>query len=302
MKVLITGASGFVGKEIVKDLLQSGDEVVVLTRNIAKAAVVLGKRCQYVQWADASALPPVEAFDKVDAVINLMGEGIADKPWTEEQKNKIYHSRIDGTAKLIEAMKGLTHKPKIFVSTSAIGIYGNRGAEDLNESSSWGKGFLAKVCQDWETEALKAKELGLRVAIIRVGVVIGKGGALSKMLLPFKMGVGGKLGSGQQYMSWIHVEDVARLFVEAAKNNSYSGIYNGTAPKPVTNAEFTKALGKRLCRPTIFPVPAFVVKKAFGEMGEMLLTGQKVLPVRAKDQKFRFLYPTIEIALNETKL
>jgi uncharacterized protein (TIGR01777 family) len=301
MKVLVTGATGFVGQRVVKHLLGKGDEVVVLTRNIAKGALYLGSECKYFQWGDTSTLPPEEAFTGVDAVINLMGEGIADKRWSEDQKKKIYDSRIGATAQLVERIKSLPKRPSVFVSASAIGIYGNRGDEELTESASLADDYLAKVCKDWEAEALKAKSLGLRVVIIRTGVVIGKGGgALKKMLPIFKLGGGGPVGSGKQFMSWIHVEDISSMYVEAVRNTSIEGILNGTSPYPATSKEFASQLGKSLHRPAFAPAPAFALKLVFGEMSQVLLDGQKVLPTKFKEHKFRFRYPTLEMALSES--
>jgi uncharacterized protein (TIGR01777 family) len=300
MKVVITGATGFVGQVIVKQLLAAGDEVIVLTRNVAKAAITLGSTCRYYQWDDKESLPPLEALEGADGVINLMGETISNR-WDDQQKKKIYDSRIYGTRKLIEGFEKLNQKPKVFVSTSAIGIYGNRGAQELNESSTLADDFLAKVCKDWENEGNKARNHGARVVIIRVGIVLGpKGGALAKMLPVFKLGGGGPLGSGRQFMSWIHVEDLASMYVEALKNNEIKGILNGTSPYPVSNADFTKVLGEVLHRPAFLPAPAFAIKLAFGEMSQILLEGQKVLPVKFKEAKFKFRYPTLEMAIKES--
>jgi uncharacterized protein (TIGR01777 family) len=301
MKFLVTGATGFVGQRVVKQLTDSGDEVVVLTRNIAKGALKFGNKCQYFMWSDTSTLPPKEAFDGVDAVINLMGEGIADKRWDESQKKKIYDSRILATSNLIEVIKGLNKKPSAFISASAVGIYGNRGDEEINESSSTADDFLARICKDWEQAAHKAKDLGLRTAIIRIGVVIGKdGGALKKMLPIFKLGAGGPVGSGKQYMSWIHVEDIAGMFVRAAKDSSLEGVFNGTAPYPARSKDFARELGKVLHRPAFAPAPSFALKLVFGEMSQVLLDGQKVLPIKFKEKKFSFKYPTLEMALTES--
>lgn len=300
MKVVVTGATGFVGQVVVQQLLAAGDEVIVLTRNVAKAAITLGSSCRYYQWEDDDTLPPLEALEGADGIINLMGETIS-KRWDEQQKKKIYNSRINGTRKLVEAIEKLKVKPKVLVSTSAVGIYGNRGPEEINESSSLADDFLAKVCKDWENEANKAKNYGLRVVMLRLGIVLGrKGGALPKMLPIFKLGLGGPLGSGNQYMSWIHVRDVASMFVEALKNNELKGVLNGTSPYPATNSEFTKLLGKILGRPAFMPVPAFAVKLIAGEMSQLLLEGQKVLPVKFKEAKFRYRYATLEMALKET--
>jgi uncharacterized protein (TIGR01777 family) len=300
MKVVITGATGFVGQVIVKQLLAAGDEVIVLTRNVARAAITLGSSCRYYQWNENEELPPLEALEGADGIINLMGESIS-KRWDENQKKKIYNSRIFGTRKLVEAMEKLKKKPAVFVSTSAIGVYGNRGPEEINEASTVGSDFLAKVCLDWENEANKARNQEARVAIIRVGIVLGHGGgALAQMLPIFKLGGGGPLGSGRQFMSWIHIDDLASMYVEALKNHEIKGVLNGTSPYPVTNAEFTKVLGKVVRRPAFLPAPSFAIKIAFGEMSQILLEGQKVLPVKFKEAKFRFRMPTLEMALKES--
>jgi uncharacterized protein (TIGR01777 family) len=303
MRVLITGATGFVGRVIVRQLIEAGDEVVVLTRHIPGAALVLGSRCRFFQWKAQKELPPREAFEGVDAVINLMGEGIAEKRWSDEQKKKIYNTRIDGTHNLVEVMKELgAHAPKTLVSTSAIGIYGPRGDEEISENASSANDFLAHVCKDWEKEAQNAESLGIRVAIMRVGVVLGRGGgALAQMLPVFKLGAGGPLGSGKQWMSWIHIEDLAAMYIRGAKEGSFRGVYNATAPYPATNAEFTKVLGKVLKRPAFAPAPAFVMQAVFGEMSTVLLDGQRVLPKRFHDEvHFHYRYPTLEMALKET--
>jgi uncharacterized protein (TIGR01777 family) len=301
MKVLVTGATGFVGQRVVRQLLEKGDQVVVLTRNVAKGALFLGSKCKYYQWSDNTTLPPEEAFAGVDAVINLMGEGIADKRWDGAQKQKIHDSRIVGTSKLLERIQGMTKKPSVFVSASAVGIYGNRGTEEITEDSSTSDDYLARLCKEWEGEAMKAEKLGMRVAVIRTGVVLGKdGGALKKMLPIFKMGAGGPVGSGKQFMSWIHVEDLASMYVMGVHDSSIKGVLNGTAPYPATSKVFAKMLGKTLHRPAFFPVPAFALKAVFGEMSEVLLEGQKVLPVKFKEKKFRFRFPTLEMALKES--
>jgi uncharacterized protein len=298
MKVLVTGATGFVGQRVVGQLLEGGHEVVVLTRNIAKGAVTLGSQCKYFLWADYSTVPSKEAFDGVDGIIHLMGEGIAEKRWDEAQKKKIYDSRIVATKNLIEAIKELDKKPSVFVSASAVGIYGDRGTEEINENSSLADDFLARVCKDWETEANKAKSLGLRVVLIRTGVVLGKnGGALKKMLPIFKLGGGGPVGSGKQFMSWIHVDDLASMYIEAVKGPTFEGVFNGTAPFPATSKDFARQLGKTLHRPAFAPAPAFALKLVFGEMSQVLLDGQKVIPSKFKEKNFNFRYPTLEQAL-----
>ena len=303
MKILVTGATGFVGQVVVRQLLAAGDEVVVLTRHVPAAALVLGSQCHFYQWSGASVAPPAEAFEGVEAVINLLGEGIADKRWDERQKKRIYNSRIDGTRQIVNSIKARgENAPRALVSTSAVGIYGPHGDEELNESSATGTDFLSRVCQDWEAEARALEGSATRLVILRVGVVLGRGGgALKKMLPIFKLGGGGPVGSGQQWMSWIHVEDLARMYIRAAKDGSLKGVYNATAPYPSSNANFAKVLGNVLKRPAIARAPAFMMKAVFGEMSTVMLDGQKVMPRRFKDEvHFDYRYPTLEMTLKET--
>ncbi len=301
MKVLVTGASGFVGRRLVAQLLQKKIEVVVLTRNLPKAVIILGSECKYVQWMDMSVQPSPDVFNGVDVVVNLMGENIGGKKWDEAQKKKIYDSRINTTRLLVDAIRALPKKPRALINASAVGIYGNRGDETIDENATSGNDFLAGVCKDWETEANKALDLKMRVVLMRTGVVLGKGGgALTKMLPIFKLGLGGRLGTGKQYMSWIHVDDLAAMYVHAVTEESMSGPFNATSPYPATNTEFTKALGKRLKRPTLFPAPALAIKTALGEMSTIVLDGQKVIPAKFKDMKFQFKSATLEKTLKET--
>jgi uncharacterized protein (TIGR01777 family) len=299
MKVLVTGATGVVGREVVRGLLKKGHQVHVLTRHTTKANLLLGGQVQYFLYPSVDEKIPAEAMQGVAAVINLMGEGIADKRWSDEQKQKLIHSRVQGTKQLVEAMK--LANVKVLASASAVGIYGSRSSEELNEKSALGNDFLATLCQKWEKEALHAESFGARVAVIRIGIVLSReGGALSKMLPIFKLGGGGPLGSGHQWMSWVHVHDLANMFIEAVENKSLSGAYNGTAPYPVINKEFTKVLGKVLRRPAFAPAPGFMIKLVFGEMSQILLEGQKVLPQRFKDAHFHFKFSTLEMALKDT--
>ena len=301
MKILVTGATGFVGQVVVRQLLAQNHEVVVLTRNITKAVLILGSKCQFFQWSDTNELPPLEAFNGVDGIINLMGENIGAKKWSPEQKKVIYNSRVDATARIVERINTLNPKPQVLVSASAIGIYGVRGNEEIVESSELGQDFLSNVCKDWEGEAFKAQKLGVRTVVLRTGIVLGRGGgALHKMLPVFKGYMGGVMGDGTQYMSWIHVEDLASMYVEAVTNTQLQGVLNATAPYPATNAEFTRSLGKVLKRPTFVKVPTFVLKKVLGEMSTLVLDGQKVIPAKIKTERFRYRYPTLEMALKET--
>ena len=273
MIIAMTGASGFIGKAAVERLRASGHEV------------------RPVKLRDGDTLP------ECDAVIHLAGEPVAQR-WTPEAKQRIRESRIEGTRRVVE-QAGLLHRaPLVFLSGSAIGIYGSRGDEVLSESSAPGSGFLAEVCVEWEKAADEALTLGTRVVKLRTGVVLGRGGgALARMLRPFRMGVGGKLGSGRQWMSWIHLADLIGLIEFAIADTKVSGPLNGTAPNPATNAELTRGLAGELHRPAILPAPAFGLKLMFGEMASVLLDSQRVLPRVALDRGYRFRYPELLPAL-----
>jgi uncharacterized protein (TIGR01777 family) len=294
MKILITGASGLVGGKIIPVLKAKGHEIYKLSRSKPKNA-------DEVQW-DAYKGFTDEEFAKLenfDAVVHLAGDNVAGGSWTDEKKKSIKDSRVKGTRTLVDALKKVENPPKIFVSASAIGFYGNRGDEVLTEESAKGEGFFPEVCSEWENEGDKAKDFGARVVHPRIGVVLAKdGGALEKMLTPFKFGVGGTVGSGDQYMSWIAIDDLIRIIVFALENENLSGTVNATAPNPVTNEKFTYTLGKVLHRPTIIPVPAFGIKLLFGEMGEtLLLEGCRVVPEKLEKAGFEFEFADLENAL-----
>lgn len=291
MRVAITGASGLVGSALSKSLRQHGREVIPLVRSQPQKG--------QIHWDPEAGDIDASKLEGVDAVVHLAGEGIAAARWTAAQKAKIKDSRVKGTTLLSQTLSQLKQKPKVFVSSSAIGYYGNRGDESLTESSSSGAGFLADVCKQWEAATSLAVGAGIRVVNLRTGVVLHpEGGALAKMLTPFKMGVGGVVGPGTQYMSWIELGDLVRIIERCLDDSSCSGPINGTAPEPVTNQEFTKALGHTLSRPTIFPMPAFAARLAFGEMAdEMLLSSAKVLPAKLQSLGFQFEYPKLTPAL-----
>jgi hypothetical protein len=234
-----------------------------------------------------------------DGVVHLAGENLAEGRWTDEKKRRIRESRTKGTQLLSETLAKLTEKPAVLVSASAVGFYGNRGDEVLNEQSAAGEDFLADVCREWELATLPAAQSGVRVVQLRFGVILsGEGGALKKMLLPFRLGVGGKLGNGKQYLSWIAIDDAVGAIEHALFNDAVRGAVNAVAPEPVTNYEFTKTLGSVLSRPTIFPVPAFAARLAFGEMADAtLLASQRVNPLRLKETGYTFKYPKLEDAL-----
>lgn len=285
MKIAIAGASGMVGKALTKSLTGKGHTVIALKRGGSADQVFVDVTPEYL-----------EGFD---AVINLAGENIAAKRWSDEQKKLIVDSRVSTTSFLANALSRTKGNPKVFINASAIGIYGNRGSESLTEESSPGAGFLASTCKKWEEAAKPAKRDGLRVVIARLGVVLSKeGGALNKMLLPFQLGAGGVLGSGRQYMSWIEINDLVKAF-EFLLENNVEGVVNMTSPNPATNAEFTSAMAKVLSRPAILPAPAFGLKLILGEMAqEMLLDGSLVLPAKLEKAGFKFDYANLEKALN----
>jgi uncharacterized protein (TIGR01777 family) len=252
-----------------------------------------------IQWDPAAGTIDSAELNGVDAVVHLAGENIASGRWNEKLKRAIFDSRVDSTRLLSTTLAELDSKPSVLVSASAIGYYGPRGDETIDESSRPGEGFLAEVCQAWEMETKPASEAGIRVVNHRIGVVFStEGGALKKMLTPFKLGLGGVMGSGQQYISWIELDDLVQTIAFVLTTESISGPVNATAPHPATNRELTKTLGKVLGRPTIFPMPAFAARLVFGEMAdEMLLTGAKILPKRLEAAKFRFFQPDLEGAL-----
>jgi uncharacterized protein len=300
MKVMVTGATGFIGKELIKRLNEKGHEIAILTRNPESARFHLPVHCEIVTWnPERTALFP-SALKGVDAVINLAGEGIADARWSSDRKRKIMESRVLSVRRLINTMTYMSAKPQVFISASAIGLYGNRKDELLDETASKGHGFLSDVCQKWENEIITAKELGIRTVAFRLGMVLGHdGGALNKMLPPFKLGVGGRLGSGSQWMSWIHINDLVNMMIHAIENPSMDGVFNAVSPTPVRNSEFTKTLGRLLKRPTIFPVPGFVLKIGLGELSELLLSSQRVNSKKISNTGFQFEYPKLEEALKE---
>lgn len=250
------------------------------------------------RWDPARELPPVEAFDGCQAVFHLAGEPVAEGRWTKAKKATIRDSRVEGTKHLVEALRELEHRPEVLVSASAVGIYGTRGDEILAESAAAAEGFLADVCRAWEAEACAAEDLGMRVVTIRIGLVLGaQGGALARMLPLFKLCAGGRLGHGRQWMPWIHVDDLASLFLYCAQSKTLSGPVNGCAPNPVTNRRFTKALASAVGRPAPFPAPAFALRLGLGEFAEVLLASQRAVPDKAQGAGFEFKYPTIETAL-----
>lgn len=293
MKIAITGASGLVGSALTPPLEDEGVEVTRLVRDSPKVGEI--------EWhPNQDDISPAK-LDGFDAIINLAGENIAEGRWTDEKKRKIHDSRVHGTHLLSEAMARLAQKPRVFLCASATGIYGDRGDEILNEQSESGGGFLAGVCREWEKACEPAAKAGVRVVNLRFGPIIaGKGGMLEKMLTPFKMGLGGKVGSGKQYISWVAIADVVAAIKLALKDDSIRGPLNVVSPNPVTNEQFTKTLGEVLSRPTLMAMPAFAARLAFGEMAdEMLLVSQRVVPKKLRDLGFEFQFPNLDGVLRE---
>jgi uncharacterized protein (TIGR01777 family) len=292
VNITISGASGLVGRRLLNVLGKAGHQLHVLSRS---AATQVPEGSRLSQW-DTAGPPPTGALETADAVVHLAGEPVAQR-WTAEAKRRIRESRVRSTRNLVEGLAQLARRPEILVCASAIGYYGSRGDEVMTESSPPGKGFLPEVCVEWEHAAGQAATLGMRVAIIRIGVVLdARGGALGRMLPPFRAGVGGPIGSGRQWMSWIHAEDLAELF-RLVIEGSHGGVFNGVAPFPVTNREFTRELARALGRPAILPIPAFALKLLFGEMAQVLLESQRVAPRAAEAAGFRFRFPQLAPAL-----
>lgn len=293
MQVAITGASGFLGQAITQQLIAEGHEPRPVQRDG-------GSSDSGLQWTVTDGFTPKDALSGIDAVIHLAGENIGGGRWTEARKQAILDSRREGTARVVQALEHASPRPRVLISASAVGYYGSRGDEPLDEQSSHGQGFLAEVCEAWEAQARRAETLGVRVVIPRFGLVLGNGGALEKMLLPFRFGLGGRFGDGLQYMPWIHIHDLARAMVFLLEGEERRGVYNFTAPEPVTNQTFSATLGRVLSRPAFLPAPAFALKLALGDMAQaLLLEGQRALPKRLLDEGFRFEYTDLDRALRQ---
>jgi hypothetical protein len=300
MRLVVTGASGFIGSALCPRLLEQGHSLTLLTRGAPRDPGSAVKR--WLHWTPGVLREWKASLDGADGVINLAGEPIAEKKWSTTQRRRIEKSRIDSTRSLVEAIAEAVQKPRFLISASAIGYYGPCGDERLTEEAPPGNDFLSAVCREWEDEAKKAEEFGVRVVRLRTGIVLGSGGgALVKMADPFKYFIGGKLGSGKQWMSWIHLEDHVRLIMEVMDNAQASGPVNATSPNPVTNKEFCQTLGKVMRRPCWATVPAFALRLALGEMAGMLLTGQRVVPAVAEKLGFQFRYPKLQETLEACK-
>lgn len=311
MRVTVTGATGLIGRRVVARLLERGDDVTVLSRDprSAHTEIALVERAvaggsaggdlavDVRAWSPGDGPAPAEALAGRDAVVHLAGEPVAQR-WSDQARERIRESRELGTRHLVTGLRAADPRPGVLVSASAVGYYGARGGEEIDESAPAGDGFLAGVTQVWEEEAARAAELGVRVAILRTGVVLAaEGGALERMLPPFKLGAGGPVAGGRQYVPWIHVDDVAGIYLAALDSDDWAGPINATAPEPVTNRELSKALGRALRRPAIAPVPALAVRALYGEMAEIVTTGQRAVPRRALELGYTFEHPDLDEAL-----
>jgi uncharacterized protein (TIGR01777 family) len=299
VKVLVTGASGLIGSALCDALLVRGDTVVGLTRDPQRARGT-NPSVTWHAWEPTLERPPAEAFEGVGGVVNLLGEKI-DQRWTDEAKQRIMESRRTGTHNLVGAIAGLERKPSVLVNQSAIGFYGDRGEAIVDESSDSGEGFDAEVVREWEKAAHEAEATGIRLAIVRTGHVLDpRGGMLKQLLTPFRLGVGGPLAGGGQYMSWIHIDDEVGILLWALENEGVRGVLNATAPKPATNRELSKALGRALNRPAVVPVPGVTLDLMYGrEFGKVLRGGQRVMPRRALDLGYEFKHPELDGALED---
>jgi uncharacterized protein (TIGR01777 family) len=296
MKVTVTGATGLVGSRLVARLLERGDEVTVLSRDPDRARSALGN-VDATRWEPTGSVAPSGALAGRDGVVHLAGEPVAQR-WSDMVKERIWTSREAGTRCLVGGLRQAEPRPGVLVSASGVGYYGPRGDERVDESAEPGDDFLAEVTKVWEAEAEAAEDLGLRVALVRTGVVLDRaGGALAKMLPPFRAGIGGPVAGGHQYMPWIHLDDLIGIYLAALDGDDWSGPINASAPEPVPNREFSKALGRALHRPALAPVPAFALRILYGEMAEIVTTGQRAVPKRALELGYDFRHPDLDEAL-----
>jgi len=287
MHFVVTGASGLIGQALARELRSRGASITGVSRT------PLGPTGDGITWVPWDGL--ADAVSSAQAVFHLAGAGIADKRWSEARKRELLTSRTETGRRIVEAIQGAAEKPSVFVSASAVGIYGDRGDEVLTEESSEGEGFLADLCRDWETSV---QDAGVRTVILRIGLALSTdGGFLKRQLLPFKLGLGGPIGSGRQYVPWIHEHDLVRMLLWATENNAVQGVYNASAPEPRTSKEVAKALGRQLHRPAILPIPPAIFKPLLGEGAALMTTSNRVIPERAQEAGFEFEFPSLEGAL-----
>ncbi|MBI4907398.1 MAG: TIGR01777 family protein [Acidobacteria bacterium] len=290
MKITLTGATGFIGKALLQTLAEQGHVVRTAGRRAAPGVA-------FSRWESTSSVFPPAAVEATDVIVHLAGEPLARR-WNEDVKRRILESRVDGTNAVVAAIGKASVQPRLLICASAIGYYGDRGEETLRESSAPGGGYLSEVCVSWESAARQAEAMGVRVVMLRTGIVLGKdGGALAQMLLPFRLGLGGRIGSGNQWMSWIHIDDIVGLVLHAIRTEEFRGPVNATAPNPVRNRDFTRELAAVLFRPALFPVPVFALRLLFGEMHQVILSSQRVMPAAALASGYRFRYTELAAAL-----
>lgn len=303
MKVVITGATGFVGSRLVERLHAEGHQVVVLTRNLAGSQKIFPQssfpNLEIIAYTPTQSGSWEEAISGCDGVVNLAGEPIAEERWTTERKQEILNSRKLGTQKIVEAIAQANPKPSVLVNASAIGYYGTSETTTFDETSAAGDDFLAQVCQEWEAEAQQVTQLSVRLVILRLGIVLGMGGAIAKMITPFKLFAGGPIGSGRQWFSWIHREDLVNLIIQALTRSDMEGVFNATAPNPVRMTQLAQTMGQVLNRPSWLPVPSFALEALLGDGAMVVLEGQQVLPKRTLASGFEYQYPTVQQALKE---
>jgi uncharacterized protein (TIGR01777 family) len=300
-KILIAGATGLIGTALAASCSRDGLPLVALVRDVSRAAQRLPGVTLHA-WDATKGAPPAEAFEGVDAVVNLVGESVAGRRWSEAHKQRLRESRIAASRAIVDALRARVQRPRVLVQSSGVGYYGDRGDDILTEASPPGEGFLAEVARDWEAEAQKAAELGVRVVLLRQGAVLSPaGGMLPKLLTPFRLGIGGHVGSGKQWLPWIHLDDQVGLIRHVIADDRVSGPLNAVAPEPATNAQFTTALGRALHRPTVLAAPAFALRVALGgQMAEeLLLASQRAMPVRTLETGYKFRQPLLEPALKD---
>ncbi|OUR73554.1 TIGR01777 family protein [Methylophaga sp. 42_8_T64] len=293
---LITGGTGLIGTALSNYLLNAGHDIIIWTRRPNSVAKYNERQLMAI-----SSLNQISPHTTIDGVINLAGAAIADRPWTPTRKAMLEQSRIALTSSLVDWLSSRNHQPSVLISGSAVGWYGNSGSSVLTESSHYHDEYTHQLCNQWEQQALRANKLGIRTCIVRTGLVLAhNGGFLNRLLLPFKMGLGGRLGSGQQYMSWIHLQDMIKLINFLLETNTADGVFNACSPSPVTNKQFTHSLAKQLRRPAIIPLPSWLLKLILGEMSCLLVSGQRVIPEKAQAQGFQFDYTELDSALADT--
>lgn len=298
MRVLVSGATGFLGRHLIQELLSDGYRISVVTRNPGNAAKTLPGSIELIHWDQLT----FQKFQQIDAIVNLAGESIGNRRWTASVKQEIMNSRINATRLLVKAINGGAMKPKVLLNASAVGYYGPRGDETVTEIDRAGNDFLAQVCKNWEKEAYRVQNPSTRVVTLRIGVVLGTGGALSRMVMPYRFYLGGPLGRGNQWLSWIHLQDLIEMMKFIIDQEEIQGPVNGTAPNPVTMKDFAKLIGEVLQKPSWFTVPETLLRLGLGQMSEMLLHGQKAIPEKMLNAGFRFKYPELRLALEDILL